>query len=90
MTGSRDGIAKHVPDGAVIGGHTADGHPLYVVGIPDVGYGNYDKRNNYAEAPESDGTTQHTAWQFLVLSYSGYLNKPHVKFYNNINFHFII
>ena len=59
----------------MIGGHTADGHPLYVVGIPGVGYGNHDKRNDYAEGPESDGTTKYSDWQFLVLGYGGYLNR---------------
>ena len=60
-----------VPPGAVIGGHTADGFPLYVIQMFLMG--NLDARNDYGEyvthssnnIPRND-----TEWRYLIVEYS--------------------
>ena len=60
-----------VPPGAVIGGHTADGFPLYVIQMFLTG--NLDARNDYGEyvthssnnIPRND-----TEWRYLIVEYS--------------------
>ena len=59
-----------VPAGAVIGGHTTDNFPLYVVKL-DGGMGYLDARNNFGECMYSGNISfTATTWNYLVVEYS--------------------
>ena len=57
------GNASFIPDGAVIGGTSPDGYPLYI--ILNYQAGNYDARNLSAEV-NGESFIQ---WSWLVLTY---------------------
>ena len=61
-------LVDGVPPGAVIGGHTADGFPLYNVRalLP----ASLDARNNYAEYYSEKRTINSTDWEYVVVDYS--------------------
>ena len=70
------GDAAGPPRGSVVGGHTLDGHPLYVVKAvhDDTGFdvaGNHDLRNDFAEY-EYYGIQRSSNWYFLVFVYRRY------------------
>ena len=66
------GDARFIPVGAVIGGTSSDGYPLYV--IQGKQPGNYDPRNTSAEV-EYSGSYTVNDWMWLVLIYSTYARK---------------
>ena len=65
------GQARTIPQGAVIGSHTRDGAPLYVIKA-DSRAGNYDARNSFAEY-EYNGAKSTTNFEYLVLYFCAYL-----------------
>ena len=64
------GDARVIPAGAVIGGKSPDGYPLYI--ILDHQPGNYDPRNRSAEVNYHDYVTV-DVWRWLVLVYGMYV-----------------
>ena len=57
------------PAGSVIGGHTADGFPLYIVWSDFAG--NLDTRNDYSEYSDLDSSVKRSSdWQYMVVVYS--------------------
>ena len=65
------GQARSVPQGAVIGSHTRDGAPLYIIRVEDEA-GHYDARNSFAEY-EYYGAKSATYFQYLVLNLCAYM-----------------
>ena len=68
------GNAPDLPRGSVVGSHTLDGHPLYLVKAvhDDSGFGvagYHDLRNDFADY-EYHGAHRSDNWYFLVLKYS--------------------
>ena len=58
-----------VPAGSVIGGHTADGFPLYIVW--STFSGNLDIRNDFSEyAGFGDSVSRGEDWRYMVVGYS--------------------
>ena len=61
------GEARYVPQGAVIGSHTRDGAPLYIIRVEGHA-GQYDARNSFAEY-EYYGANSATHFQFQFRLY---------------------
>ena len=60
---------NRVPPGSVIGGHTADGFPLYIVWSNFSG--NFDTRNDFSEyAGYGDSANRSEDWSYMVVNYS--------------------
>ena len=65
------GEARSVPQGAIIGGHTLDGAPLYVIRAENhPGY--YDARKQFAEYAYGAGSKTAQTFEYLVLIFCAY------------------
>ena len=68
-----------VPAGSVIGGHTADGFPLYIVWSEF--NGNLDTRNDFSEYAGFSGTADRSGdWRYMVVSYSEFCPQTRIIF----------
>ena len=76
-------LVEGVPHGAVVGGTTVDGFPLYVIQVNGVP-GCYDARNSSAEYEKGWKCLTSDTWQYLVLKYGNAKHK-HSQHINNID-----
>ena len=64
------GDALNIPEGAVIGGHTTDNHPVYIVKFDDT-IASFDARNTFAEI-NRNGVTHVDIWDYLRFYYGNH------------------
>ena len=70
---------NRAPAGSVIGGHTADGFPLYIAWSTLTG--NLDTRNDFSEyAGVTSSADRSGDWQYMVVGYSEFCPQTWIIF----------
>ena len=77
-TYSEDIDANALPQGAIVGGTTADGYPLYVAANGDFAT-SYDPRYNYVKYYDGAAVQQGADWYLLVLTFRKYRKVSNTK-----------